>query len=274
MRSDLITFEKCQVFLNYPFDAEFRPLAYAMHFAVIAAGLIPLCAKDMSVPDRPRFEMLIDAIIHSHYSVHDFSRFKGEGSNNLARFNMPIEMGMALFYALNTQRRQHRCAFFVATAQDYQRFASDLSGLDPTHYNNDELLLVAGIYEWLRDVGKPLVNELPVIEVKDKYSYFKSELEKIKGSESDSLPSHDETQELMYKICSECKWWEWREQKLGKLEFPLLPLSWKISSENSGGKGKTGKEHTKRAQERIAGSKQASTLTRSTRRSPPSSLPT
>lgn len=227
MRSDLVTYERCQVFLNYPFDNEFRSLANAIHFAVIAAGLIPLCAKDLSFPDRPRLEMLVDAIIHCHYSVHDFSRFTGHGNDNFARFNMPIEMGMALFHALNTQRRQHRCAFFVTTPHDYHRFASDLAGLDPKNYENDEIQLVAGVYEWLRDVGRPLVNDLPVADVKEKYNYFKRELERIQGNESDGLPSHDEAQELMFKICSECKWWEWRENKLGQLEFPLLPLSWK-----------------------------------------------
>lgn len=227
MRSDLVPYEKCQVFLNYPFDMEFRPLANAIHFAVIAAGLIPVCAKDLSVPDRPRLEMLVDAIVHCHYSVHDFSRSKGEGDSNFARFNMPIEMGMALFHALNTQRRQHRCAFFVATSHDYKQFVSDLAGLDPNHYDNEELSLVSGVYKWLLDVGKPLVNELSAVDVKEKYRYFKRELEKIEGSEKDDLPSHDESQELMYNICSECRWWEWREHKLGMLEFPPLPLSWK-----------------------------------------------
>jgi hypothetical protein len=61
MRTHLSTFKHAQVFLNYPFDAEFESLAHVMHFAVVAAGLIPLCANDLSVPDRPRLEMLIDA---------------------------------------------------------------------------------------------------------------------------------------------------------------------------------------------------------------------
>jgi hypothetical protein len=42
MRHDLASFAKYQVFLNYPFDEEFEPLANAIHFSVIAAGLIPV----------------------------------------------------------------------------------------------------------------------------------------------------------------------------------------------------------------------------------------
>jgi len=73
---------------------------------------------------------------------------------------MPIEMGMALFHALQTQRAGHRCAFFVASPHDYQIAATDLAGLDPITYSDDEFLLV-GVYEWLRAAGKPMVNVLP-----------------------------------------------------------------------------------------------------------------
>lgn len=36
------------------------------------------------------------AIRGSKYSVHDLSRCRGEGDENLARFNMPLELGMAM----------------------------------------------------------------------------------------------------------------------------------------------------------------------------------
>src|SRR5258708_5085657 len=128
MRRNLSAYTNCQVFLNHPFDREFAPLADAMNFAVVAGGMLPLCAYDLTTPDRPRLELLVDAIRNCHYSAHDFSRSTGGGTSNFARMNMPIEMGMALFHALHTQRHEHRCAFFVPTAHDYQAFASDLAG--------------------------------------------------------------------------------------------------------------------------------------------------
>lgn len=106
MRTDLPS--RYQVFLNYPFDEEAEDISNAMHFAVIAAGLLPVCAKDLSTPDRPRLQMLVETIAKCHYSAHDFSRCTGEGPNNLARFNMPVEMGMALFNALQNQRAGDR----------------------------------------------------------------------------------------------------------------------------------------------------------------------
>jgi hypothetical protein len=83
---------------------------------------------------------------------------------------MPIEMGMSLFYAMSNQRRDHRCAFFVATPHDYTEFVSDLAGLDPKCYHNDELLFVTNVYEWLRNVVKPneLFNLQSIAEIKKK----------------------------------------------------------------------------------------------------------
>src|SRR5215469_11963204 len=102
MKNNLKALRDYRVFLNYPFDEEFERLVHAMHFAVVATGFIPACARDVSAPDRPRLEMLVDIISNSRFSVHDFSRYKGEGEKNFARFNMPIEMGMALFYTFST----------------------------------------------------------------------------------------------------------------------------------------------------------------------------
>jgi hypothetical protein len=228
MRTNLAAYGRFQVFLNYPYDDEFELLSHAMHFAVVAARLLPVCGKDLSAPDRPRLEMLVDAIFHTHYSVHDFSKGSGEGENNFARFNMPIEMGMALFHTFRTQREAHRCAFFVPAPHDYKAFASDLAGLDTRCYENDDVLLVAHVYEWLRSVVKEqLFNQQPTIEVKEKYKQFKILLDKVKGSDKNNHPTHDEAQELMFKICSECGWWEWRTTKVGKSEFPSIPLSFK-----------------------------------------------
>ncbi len=230
MRRNLSAFSTAQVFLNYPFDEDFQSMADAMSFSVVAAGMIPVCAKDLSVPDRPRLDMLMEAINHCQYSAHDFSRFTGEGARNLARMNMPLEMGIALYHALNTQRHEHRCAFFVPTEHDYHAFASDLSGLDPLcHVNNDDRL-VNQMYEWLRsvvDMSYGFFNSIPTVKVLQKYKRFKKELLKIKGSGDGEVPSHEERRELMYQICSKAKWWDWRVNRFGSNEFREIPLAWK-----------------------------------------------
>jgi hypothetical protein len=227
MRRHLELYSRHQVFLNYPFDDGFAQLEDALHFPVIAANMLPLCARDLTVPDRPRLELLVHAISNCHYSLHELSRSTGQGEGNLARMNMPLEMGMAMFHALHTQRQQHRCAFFVPTPHDFSRFASDLAGLDPKVHNNDEDVLVGSVYEWLRDVVPTTVfNSQPTVDVVARYHSYRDQLRKINGS-NNGFPSHDERRELMYCVCEEDAWWDWRANKAGQEEFPSIPLSWK-----------------------------------------------
>ncbi len=226
MRRDLKAYLPYQVFLNHPFDEEFIHLADAMSFAVVAAGLIPVSAFDLSAPDRPRLEMLVDAIQCCHYSAHDLSRSKGEGKRNWVRMNMPIEMGMALFHAIVSQRREHRCVFFVSTPHEYKAFASDLAGLDPKCHRSSEIQLLTDMYDWLRGVvPNSIVNSQPTADIVTKFREFKRRLKGINGASSAGKPSHDERREMMYQVCAECGWWDWRGTRSGRDQFPAVPLS-------------------------------------------------
>jgi hypothetical protein len=228
MRRNLRGYTNFQVFLNYPFDQQFFPLADAMSFAIVAGGLLPVSALDLTTPDTSRLDVLVEAIQNCHYSVHDFSRSDGAGPRNFARMNMPIEMGMALFHAMQTQRHEHRCLFFVPTPHDYKEFASDLSGLDPKVHHNDEGRILIETYEWLRHVVPHAVfNSLPSIDVSDRFKVFKSERQRLRGSGVDGGPSHSESRELMYQLCGQSGWWDWRASRHGKDEFPQVPLSFR-----------------------------------------------
>jgi hypothetical protein len=222
MRSNLAAYQQHQVFLNYPFDEQAESISHAMHFAVVAAGLLPVCAFDLSSPDRPRLEMLVDAITSCHYSAHDFSRCTGEGEKNLSRFNMPLEMGMALFHALYNQKT--RCAFFVTTPHDYKGFVSDLGGLDALVYDSDSTLLVK-MYEWLRNAEAVFIPQ-PSAVVRDIYNEFKNRLLNLRGCGTEGRASHHEAQELMYQTASKHGLWDWRANHAGKIAFPAVPLQW------------------------------------------------
>jgi hypothetical protein len=226
MRRNLAAYENYQVFLNYPFDEKFSQLADAMNFAVIASGLLPVCAYDLTTPDRPRLDMLVEAIQYCRYSAHDFSRSEGEGEHNFARMNMALEMGMALFHALQTQRTKHRCFFFVATPHEYKTFASDLSGLDPITHHNDDRLVVKELYDWLRKLVNPnLFSSQATVDVLDRFEIFKTRKDKVRGAGIGGRPSHEEVREVMYRVCAEVDWWDWRGNRMGKDEFPLVPLA-------------------------------------------------
>jgi len=226
MRWNLQGYTNYQVFLNHPFDEEFAGLADAMNFAVVAGGLLPVSAHDLTSSDRPRLEMLVEAIRCCRYSAHDFSRCKGGSPHNFARMNMPIEMGMALFHALYSQRREHRCVFFVSTENDYKTFASDLAGLDPRVHSGDSGRILIEMYEWLRSVVPALsFNSQPASDILERFGRFQAMKSKIKGGGKAGRPSHEETRELMYQLCAEWGWWDWRGTRMGKDEFPPVPLA-------------------------------------------------
>jgi hypothetical protein len=221
-----ISYRKYQVFMNYPFDDTFEPTSRALTFAIVATGLLPVCALDLTTPDRPRLQTIVEAIDSCDLSVHDLSRAAGYGDENLARMNMPLEMGMALFHALRTQQESHRCAFFVPDAHTYQRFASDLAGLDPIVYDNKEEILVGRAFDWLRSIAPVgFRSQLPTVEVIEKYAEFRSRCEIYRGSGPDGRLTHLEGREIMYRMCSELEWWDWRSSKAGREAFPEIPLA-------------------------------------------------
>lgn len=230
MRTSLNAYKEFQVFLNYPYDEAFAPFARAMHFAVVAGGHIPVCAQDFISPDKPRLETIVEAIVNCSFSVHDLSRGRGEGPEGYARLNMPLEVGMALFHAVYTQRTTHRCAFFTPVANEFRIFISDLAGLDPSVYGDEPANLAAAVYDWLRTKANPnLFTDVPTADVKEAFQYYETLHARLKGSGDGACPVHDESQELMFQVCTVYEWWDWRNNKGGTLAFPSRKLSWKGS---------------------------------------------
>jgi hypothetical protein len=116
----------------------------------------------------------------------------------------------------------------ASTPHDYRAFASDLAGLDPKVHNNDEMRILTDIYEWLRGVvPSTLFNSCPTIEVIERFIEFKEQWLNVRGSGNGGEPSHEETREVMYRVCSEVGWWDWRGTKMGKDEFPIVPIAFK-----------------------------------------------
>src|SRR3954453_17687616 len=88
------------VFINCPFDEAYSPLFDAIVFTVVCCGFQPRSAIDSGSTGEPRLTRITKALFASRYSVHDLTRCSGEGAENLARFNMPLELGMAIARSL------------------------------------------------------------------------------------------------------------------------------------------------------------------------------
>lgn len=81
------------VFLNIPYDTAFEDLylAYIVGLTQLGLGV----NATLAVPNQDRLETIIRLIETSSVSIHDLSRI--EASHGVPRFNMPVELGLALY---------------------------------------------------------------------------------------------------------------------------------------------------------------------------------
>jgi hypothetical protein len=91
------------------------------------------------------------AIFESKYSIHDLSRCKGEGDANLARFNMPLELGIAMArrYLGRRVADRHDWLVLIPAGHQYGRYISDLAGFDPVMHDSTKRGLIRALMAWL-----------------------------------------------------------------------------------------------------------------------------
>ena len=160
--------ERRSVFINCPFDSEYKPLFRAACFAIAACGFAPRCALDESDSALVRFTKILDLITACEFSVHDVSRVELDSTSGLPRFNMPLELGADLGLRLKGGIRHSKRRILVldALAHRYDQMLSDISGMDiETHGNNADRLIKA-VRDWLnsgRDSTRPLPGSAAII---------------------------------------------------------------------------------------------------------------
>jgi len=122
------------VFLNVPYDEEFRDLYIAYIVGLCQLDLVPHLASEIPGGDR-RLNKIIQLIQSCRYSIHDLSRVElSVAPSATPRFNMPLELGMTITWQI-LNPDQH--TWFVWESEPYriQRSASDLNGTDPNIHN-------------------------------------------------------------------------------------------------------------------------------------------
>ncbi len=139
------------VFLNCPYDREYLPLFDCAVLTTICCGFTPRSALESGTVAEPRMARITRAIFESKYSIHDLSRCKGEGDANLARFNMPLELGIAMArrYLGKRVADRHDWLVMVPFGHQYSRYISDLAGFDPVTHDSTERALIMALMPWL-----------------------------------------------------------------------------------------------------------------------------
>lgn len=171
---------KKSVFINCPFDPDFVSRFDAMVFATVCCGFIPRSALESGSVAEPRMDRIIKSIFSSKYSIHDLSRCKGEGSELLARFNMPLELGIAMArrYMQSHESEKHDWLVLVPEGHLYLNFISDLSGFDPYRYDGTENTLILKTMFWLSSRPDAIPSLVEPQDVIAAFPTFNDELTK------------------------------------------------------------------------------------------------
>jgi hypothetical protein len=147
------------VFLNVPYDEEFRNLYIAYVVGLCHLGLVPHLASEIPGGDR-RLDRIFELIKRCRYSIHDLSRVEVSVTAAAApRFNMPLELGMTITWA-NLKPARH--TWFVWEAERYrlQRSASDLNGTDPYVHNGTPEGVLRELCNAFRREDSPSVQKM------------------------------------------------------------------------------------------------------------------
>ena len=139
------------IFINCPFDDGYKPILNSIIFTVICCGLTPRLSENRDSSES-RLSNIQTIIEESKYSVHDLSRMEADKKGQLARFNMPFELGMD-FGCKRYKGGVHSGKKLLVLDSEryrYQKALSDISGSDIADHNNSPEKAVSQVRNWLQ----------------------------------------------------------------------------------------------------------------------------
>lgn len=144
------------VFINCPFDRAYHPTFRAIVFAIYACGFRPRSAMELDDGGQARIEKLYSLIRECRYGIHDLSRTELDDVNRLPRFNMPLELGLFLGAKRFGGPAQGAKRLLILDIEPYryQRFISDLAGMDIHAHRGDAVAALRETRDWLTNVSR------------------------------------------------------------------------------------------------------------------------
>jgi hypothetical protein len=139
------------IFINCPFDDKYKPVLKSIIFTTICCGFEPQLSENKD-SSEPRLASIQDLIEKSKFSVHDLSRMTSNKKGELARFNMPFELG--LDFGCKRYKggiySDKKCLILDSEAYRYKKSLSDISGNDISSHDNSPEKATSQIRNWLQ----------------------------------------------------------------------------------------------------------------------------
>lgn len=138
------------VFINCPFDEDYRQLFLSVLFAVSYLGFIPRIALERSDSGESRVHKVLALINQSKYGIHDISRIMATQEGEHYRMNMPFELGIDYGCQKLKEGIWSSKKLLVLEKEKYRyRVAlSDLSGSDIKNHNDDPQAIIKSVRNW------------------------------------------------------------------------------------------------------------------------------
>lgn len=170
------------VFINCPFDDTYKPIFEALIFTIYDCGFIARCAKEDDDAGIVRITKIIKIIDECKYGVHDITKADLDVKTGLARFNMPLELGIFLgclhFSPQNSFNKSKKTLVMDIDKYRYQKFISDISGQDVKSHSYNPEFAIQNVRDFLLINSKRISISGSDYIIK-RYNKFKVELPKI-----------------------------------------------------------------------------------------------
>lgn len=147
------------VFVNCPFDPGYRPVLSAILFVIVQARLEPRLATERADSGENRLTKIAALIQQSRFSIHDLCRCESAGKGEIARLNMPFELGLDYGVRLSGSPALQRKCFLVLDEKPYRlkQALSDINGWDTSAHEGIPERALKIVRNWLVQMaGVPL----------------------------------------------------------------------------------------------------------------------
>jgi hypothetical protein len=171
-----LTVRSANVFINCPFDEDYKNCFEALIFTIAACGYQVRCALEENNSGNIRFDKLCLLIDSSDKSVHDLSRVE-LNPLGFPRFNMPFELGLC-FGAKRFGGKKHRAKSALVMVREPFKlpiYLSDVAGSDPDahHDQPDEVIRLVRRFLHRRPDGSQIPSATHILS---EFNRFKNEL--------------------------------------------------------------------------------------------------
>jgi len=171
------------VFINCPFDDDYKSLLRALLFTIIHCGYNPRISLENADSSQSRLDKIQGLIQASKYSIHDISRCKAAKKNEFYRMNMPFEIGLDFGCKKygNGELNSKEILILAAEQYQYKKALSDLSGIDIQVHNGNAEEMIRKVRDWFYTKNKNV--EQPTT-IWDDYNVFYADLYKCLGDKN------------------------------------------------------------------------------------------